>query len=424
MEYGTIPAKDILWQSYQPPVFYVVSAMVGNLAMNMGIAISLIPKILQFVSCFYGILTIIVIYMILKKVPLSDFSRLLAFGVVCFLPRHIYMSAMHSNDTVSSLSVAICTYLLLVALERKFSYFYLIMLSIAITIAVFTKYTSYVVIPIILPILVAGFLRQIIIPRKKLVIICLLLIAIPLLFLSAYFYSNFKTYGNPLPWNNAMLAPSEIQPRAESGLSFFDFKPWKTIRTPVLAPWNIDSFWTLIYSRMWFDIEPKFLDYIDQNQEWWSNYFGWLRGEKKFPSIIQLSTSTRFTGSALIAMGLVPLLLVTIGAFRSILGKLGTSNEINREGVIGLQIFSVLLLFNAAGIIALALKSPVYSSVKAAYFMSSLPAFAVFLGLGVMSCEKYRIVRWVLTFAFGCLFVLVALHILDIAQSLGFRLGR
>ncbi|MGV7225208.1 MAG: hypothetical protein ACQ9MH_27295 [Nitrospinales bacterium] len=45
MKFGTIPPKDALWQSYHPPVFYVISAMVGKLAMNTGIAIQQIPKI-------------------------------------------------------------------------------------------------------------------------------------------------------------------------------------------------------------------------------------------------------------------------------------------------------------------------------------------------------------------------------------------
>ena len=418
MEFWTIPPKDALWQSYHPPVFYVISAMVGELARNTGIAIRQIPKILQFISCLYGILTVGVLYLILKKVPLSEFSRLLAFGFACFLPRHIYMSAMHSNDTIAGLSVAVCVYLMLVALERKFSYPAAVMSSIAITVAIFTKYTSFVVIPMALSILAPAFLQRIIIPRKRLAIACLLLIVVPLLFLSAYCYSNIKDYGNPLPLNTAIANPAATQPRSESGVSFTDFKPWKSIRTPILAPWNIDSFWTLIYSRMWFDMEPKFICYTDQDLLLWGHYMKWLRGEKGFPSDIQLSPFTYFTGSALITMGLVPLLFIIIGACRSIFGKLGLRNEINSDVAIKSQIFLVLFLSNAAGIIHVALSTPIYSVMKATYFMGSLPAFAVFLGLGIMAFEKHRLARWMIAFVFGGLFVLVALHIVHIAYSL------
>ena len=50
--------------------------------------------------------------------------------------------------------------------------------------------------------------------------------------------------------------------------------------------------------------------------------------------------------------------------------------------------------------------------------MGSLPAFSVFLGLGVMAFEKHRLVRWMIAFVFGGLFVLVASHIVHIAYSL------
>lgn len=424
MKYGHIAPKDALWQSYQPPVFYVISALIGRLAQDMGVAVEHGLKILQFMPCLYDLLTVGVVYLILKKMPLSAFSRLLAFGFVCFLPRHIYMSAMHTNDTLSALFVALCVYLMLTALERKFPVVVTVPLSISITVALFTKYTAFVVIPMALFILTPVFLCQIILPRKKLIDTCLLLIFVPLVFLGSYCYSNFKDYHHPLPWNNAILAPANTQPKAESKLRFTDFKPWQTIKTPILTPRNISSFWTLIHSRMWFDVEPKFLYFQDPElvsketaeESWWPKYYQWLRGEKPFPYPIQLPPLVRFTGSALIALGLVPLLFIGIGICRSIFGTFSMRNKMYSEKVIKGQLLLVLLLFNTAGVIALALKSPVFSSVKAAYFLGSTPAFSVFLGLGVMACEKHRLVRWILSFAFGGLFVLVALHIVHIAS--------
>ena len=423
IKYGTLPPKDALWQSYQPPVFYVVSAIIGKLAISIGIPTLIIPKVLQFLPCLYGILTLGVIYLILRKSPLSDLARLIAFGVVCFLPVHIYSSAIHSNDTISNLFVAICAYLMLVTVERQFAYPSVALLSVVTTITLFTKYTAFVVVPMLLAILAPALFRRMIIPRKKLVTICLLLIAIPLFILGTYCYTNIRNYGDPLPLWRGWHDTVQIQPRGENGLKFFNFKPWESIRTPILAPWNIDSFWTLIYSRMWFDMEPKFLYFIDQNWTFWYRYFGWMRGENSFPLSIQLTPFTRFTGSMLIAMGLIPLLLVISGLYRSVFGKFFTRTESNREELTGMQIFPVLLIFNAAGIVALTLKAPVFSSMKATYFLNSLPAFAIFLGLGVMSCEKHRNVKWILIFFLSFLFVFVTVHVIHIAWSCGFRLA-
>ncbi len=86
--------------------------------------------------------------------------------------------------------------------------------------------------------------------------------------------------------------------------------------------------------------------------------------------------------------------------------------------------FPLLFMVNSCGIIAIALKAQVFSAMKALYFLNSLPSFAAFVGFGVDFCESYRFVRWSLTVFFCCLFVLVALHIVHIAASLSFVMGK
>src|SRR5581483_4848725 len=153
METGGIPAKDACFQCYHPPVFYWISAMIGKAALHAGLTMPHVRKLLQCVCCGYGVLTVGVCYLILKKFPLSEFARLLSFGAVCFLPRHIYMSAMNSNDTISYLFVAVTVYLAVLAFERRLSPVTLGALSVVLTIALFTKYTVFAAIPALL----AGF---------------------------------------------------------------------------------------------------------------------------------------------------------------------------------------------------------------------------------------------------------------------------
>jgi hypothetical protein len=86
--------------------------------------------------------------------------------------------------------------------------------------------------------------------------------------------------------------------------------------------------------------------------------------------------------------------------------------------VVKMNIFPALLFTNAVGIIALSVRLPVFSAMKASYFLTSLPAFAVFLSLGLMPCEKNKILKCIICIAFGVLFTLAILHILHIFQSL------
>jgi len=58
MQTGATPAKDACRQCYHPPVFYWISAIVGSVAAGMGCGGESLLKLLQFLSCLYGVLTL------------------------------------------------------------------------------------------------------------------------------------------------------------------------------------------------------------------------------------------------------------------------------------------------------------------------------------------------------------------------------
>jgi hypothetical protein len=416
MKYGIIPTKDACWECFHPPVFYWISAMIGNLAVAMGIKFPQMLKLLQFVCCFYGILTVGIVYLILRKLPLSDFSRFIAFSTVCFLPRLIYMSAMNSNDTISYLFVALSIYLLLIAIERKLSPVILLVLSIVISITLFTKYTSYVVLPVILVVFALLFYKRLIAPRKKILVTFILVLLIPMTLLGTYFISNTVNYGSPLPWNLKIMDPRLTQPRDADQMDFVSFKPWESIKTPIIVPGKMHSFWTLLYSGMWFDYNvPKFLYFLELDKDWWLHYWAWFRGEQSFPGDNpSMSDLTKAMGSGLIALGLFPLLLLICGLYNYFRGNWKSWIQANEIDVVKMSIFPTLLFSSAAVIIALTLRLPVFSTVKASYFLNALPAFAVFLSLGLMPCEKHKTLKWTIIIVFGVLFALASLHILHI----------
>lgn len=418
MDSGTLPAKDACFQCYHPPFFYWTSAMIGKAAEAMKIKMSQLLKLLQFLSCFYGICTLGIIFLILQKLPLSGFSRLLAFCAVCFLPRDIYMSAINSNDSISSLFVALSVYVLFLTIERSLHPFILLLLSIVISTAIFTKYTAYVVLPIVCIVFVSLFYRRLIASRKQVALSLILVLLLPITMLSAYFISNKKNYGSPLPGNIQKLNPLLTYPHDTPRLDFISFKPWESIRTAILVPGKMHSFWTLVYNGMWFDNEPKFLHFLDSNKCWWNHYYGWLKGKEKYPGDnLSLSPLTKITGVGLVTLGLFPFILILSGFYhfaRSWKGwQKGKGLDMAKMGI-----FPTLLLSNTAGIIALAIQWPVYSSMKASYFLISLPAFAAFLGLGLMLCEKNKKLKYTVVIIFCLLFGLVGVHILQIVHSL------
>jgi len=420
LQYGTIPAKNDCWECFQPPVFYAVSAKVGRLIFKMGANRQQVKKILQFICCFYSILNIGVIYLILNKLNLSDFSRIIAFGFVCFLPRDIYMAAMHSNDTMSYLFVSIFIYTLVLSVDNNFRIKNLILLAIIMTITLFIKYNTLVVIPIALSVFAVSLIN---LPKskrnKRIVAFCLTLL-VPFLFFGTYMFHNIKKYGSALP-GNYELFPNliESQPRGYVRLNFLNFKPWESIETPILTPGKLSSFWTLIYSGMWFDTEPKFLCFMDSNTAWWRHYFAWGNGFRRFPGPNpSMSRLTLLEGSGLITLGLFPLILGIIGAFNLYSRERNAWINSDWVEISKMSIFPILFIANTAGIIAITTKLPFYSFMKASFFLISLPAFAVFLGLGVMACEPQAILKRAITIIFIILFTLVFFHIFHIASAL------
>lgn len=417
MNTGNIPAHDDCWQCYHPPVFYGISALTGRLALAGGVKPPQLPKLLQFLVCLYGILTLGILAAILNRLPVSEYSRLIAFGTACFLPRHIYMSALHSNDAISYLFVSLSVYLLLLAIDKKLPVTILSLTSVVMTLTLFTKFTSFVILPVGLCAFALLAYYRLFASQKQAALTLVMVFLIPAASLGVFLGSNLKTTGSALPWNVEQLDPSRTQPRDQEQMDFFSFKPWDCILgPPMLAPGKIHSFWTLVYSGMWFDNEPKFLFYLDVHPAWWKHYYAWLRGEKDYPGDNRwLSALTRFTAMALLSLGLVPFGLILIGGYRYFQGL--WKQAVNPVDQIKLSLFPTLLFFNVIGMIALAIRLPVFSAAKATYLLNSLSAFCVLLCLGLMPLEMHRRRQSIFTIIFSVIFFLSGLHILEIVSA-------
>lgn len=417
MKTGAIPAKDACFQCYQPPVFYCVSAAVGLAAQGVGLAPGHVVKIMQGLNCVYGILTLIVIYLILGHFDLPPGARLVAFGVACFLPRLIYMSAVNANDSLSYLCVAATILVTIIAVERGLSPSWSGTLGLVATVTIFSKYTAFAVLPMIVTVVIWTAVSGVV-SWKRGAAALLLAFAPPMAVLGSYMASNIARYGNPLPWNVGMYDPSVERPRDVEPIRFESFKPWEFLGHPVLAPGKLHSFWTLAYSGMWFDTEPLFQCYLDSNRAWWSRYYAWYRGEAPFPgNNPAVGWLTTATADGLLTLGLVPLGLGVVGTAAWVFGQRHRATgpgRVHNPIAAGLL---VLAAFNAVGIIWLVHRLPVYCSMKASYLLEALPAFALFLATGWLTLARTRWLRAALGTALGLQFLLAAVHIVDIVVA-------
>jgi hypothetical protein len=413
---GEIPDKFACFQCYQPPVFYAVSALFGKIFLGLGAGTPALFKFLQFINCLFDVLTVWVAYLIMRRLPLSGFARTIAFGTLALLPRHIYMAAMHGNDTLAYLLVALSLYLLLFIVERRDRPIHLVLLSVAISAALFTKYTTFALLPAVALTLLMLLAPPFGLKLKQVAAKGALVLLLPLVLFTGYMAHNQQQYGTPLPYNDRIYDPATKQPRDPGGADFTSFKPWLFVESPYLKPGQVSSFWTLVYSSMWFDTEPKFLMFMDSDRYWWIGYYQWLQGGAPYPEQPRQGSSMFMSvGSALESLGLVPLFLGVSG-IAVLLGRLLARREwldFSRY-----QMFLVLMLCNAAGIILLAMKMPVFTAMKGSYLLNSLPAFGVLIALGVSYWERYRPAKLVMSCLFSALFLVVLLHLGDLVLSM------
>jgi len=419
MESGSIPAKDACWQCYHPPIFYWVSAQIGNLAVYLGANPAHLFKILHLIPCLYGIATLAFIYLILNRLPLSDFSKIIALTTACFLPRNIYMSAIHSNDSMSYLLVALSIYLLLVAIDREYPVKLLIAVGISIAGAIFVKYTAFILFPVVLNLFFLAYFFSDKISGRSAVSRLIITLMIPFVVMCASSIANLKNYGTPLPWNINQVDPEDYQYRDESPLDFVRFTPWESLKSPILKPGNMHHFWDVIHNGMWFDNEPRFLYFLDSDNSWWKKYYAWLRGEVEFPGDNKtLPLLTKIVGFGGITLGLVPLILILGGVLLHIKEEIWTFLGVRSIGRLKKSLFPVLLVGNVVGIIILALRLQVFSAMKASYLLPCLPASVFYIAMGVMRIEKNILLKRAVVTCYGVIIVLVSLHVLHIYWTL------
>ena len=415
---GKIPAVDACWQCYQPPVFYLFSAILAKLALGVQLPAAGLDKFLQFVTCFFSLLNLWVLMLIVRRFPFPNGCRLLLFALICVLPRDVYMAGMHSNDTATYFAISLSVYLAM-RLMTEDRLWLPVALGVVGSLALLTKYTAFVVIPVILAAVGWRFLSS----RAgglKMIRGAAVAVLLPVLVLGSFLTYNQHHYGRLLPHNDQLFDPATRYVRESATADFVSFTPWKFIQTPLLVPGQVSSFWTVAYTGLWFDTEPRYVTFVGGDLRWWEAYMGWLRGKGPFPGVpVALPPAVKIVGSVLEAVGLVPLLLAGIG------GVAAARTAMRRQGGALAESGLAVLLFllgsaTVAGIVILAIKMPVFSAMKASYFLGAVPAFGYFIGRGLSALPEKSVWRPALNAGLVAVILFCVVHLLQVISQ--FRL--
>lgn len=444
------PRPDEGWQTYQPPLYHALGAVVysgtRSIAESLGAttesAHAAGRKAVQFVSAIAGCIALIFVWMILKCVfGARPALATLGLAVAAFLPRHVYLSGMATNDSLATMWMTIAMCALIRWHASGGAVRWAIVAGVTCGLAMLTKAYGLATLGVMVAAAPLAVLARIgkarddtIAPRAEagdrqisacptpsvgqvlaggaaMIMFALLVGAWP-------YARNARLCGSPFVSNYDLL-PHAIwhqPPGRVSDVSFTSFRLGAVMDHPWLHITTVDSFWTQIYAEAWFDSGTTMTLYhyhpfARHISRAWSN-------DEKSPMerfVDQLSWESDVTpaselaaGRALLALGLIPTALMLVGL---VVGMA----RISRSFPIGL--LAVNLLANLAIPVFQTIRQPHFSSMKATFCIGALASGAVLVAFGAeaLGWRRRRWLRGAVVVNFTLLGVVLAMHLVHVA---------
>lgn len=274
-----LPKPTECWSCYHPPLFYLTGAVAFEATSRLATLGGANPaaahdaggKAVQFVSVIAGCITLVLCWRILVVTgPWPDLCVAAGLGVVAFLPAHIRMSAMATNDVFAQMWMTAMLLMVLRARRTGWATFSCILVGVMAGAATLSKAYGMVSVAFALFACALGRDKE---PGeasevgqalpsdkvrgpwtalwKRLALVgvtCVVVGGEPSI-------RNMWISGKPIVDNFELFdSRQKIQPPASlAGVSFFSFRPGALFQHPWLHMTTVDSFPTELFARLWFD---------------------------------------------------------------------------------------------------------------------------------------------------------------------------
>ena len=161
LDHRSIPLANEGWETYQPPLFYLASAIVMSLS-RLFLAQSRALYSLKLIPFLCGMGQICLAYFAARIVfPNSKTKQALSVAIAALIPMNIYISSYFSNESLSAflMGLAILVTIIILNSNRSSSKLYCI-LGLVIGLALLTKFTILTILPVIFLVLLYKLLSE------------------------------------------------------------------------------------------------------------------------------------------------------------------------------------------------------------------------------------------------------------------------
>jgi len=364
------------WEMFQPPLYYFLSAIVYRLFGGESAEPGSL-KAVQIMGMLSGIANACFTLFVLRKLFRRNYLiQLLGFSVVAFLPMCFYMNPLISNEIFSGSVISLAIYLLIrYGFEKRIKIHHALIMGAGVGLALLSKYTASFVFLTAATVLIIRVLKNPATRRREMTALVIFLAVV--FAISGWLYiRNLVKFHDPFigNWDNI------------SGYHYEQIHGYRTpgfylkfgsvfLHEPERSRWA--SFWDGKYGSMWMDTHSSFLKLSEER--------------------------VNLYGGIIIFLALLPSAAILLGFCQSLRSAF-QSARCNPD--LALVMVSALTMLS---LISFTMEVPFFSTIKAFFYLSLLPAIAVFAGKGL-----YTMVRDLGKFRFILYANLIILYLLII----------
>jgi len=266
---GTLPRHGDFWQAYQPPLFYVLSALIGSVWTAFAGHLSLgILKVLPWLS---SCANVFLSWLIAREIFGKDSPKtLFVAGLAFLLPMNIYMSAFISNEVFSSAVSSLVLFLSFRMLAREGCGFrYCFVSGFFAGLALLSKYTFVVFLPVCA--LFVAWRREAADSRPVYSVFKAVLLLLTAAFVAGWFYLRTHSFTGSMFIEQMELFGVWQIPGFRTLSYFTGFG--EALRQPFIGA-SFHSFWDLVYSTLWGDGLVGGMSILPAHYLWNMDYAG------------------------------------------------------------------------------------------------------------------------------------------------------
>jgi sorbitol-specific phosphotransferase system component IIC len=365
---GRIPLATQGWQMFQSPLYYVISAIVWSVPLTQSFDTTHAMMLLRFIPLLCGLLQVELAYRAGRYV-FPNRQDLQIWGIIIggLLPMNLYISQAVGNEPLSGLLSACAVVVglhLLVSKDDVVPDRYFIFLGVALGLALLTKVTAVLLVPMAVLVVIHVLLKR----RQSVRYITLrILLVIGTIFVISgwYYIRNWMELGRPFVggWESTTWWQD---PGYRTVADFLAFG--RSLSSPIYAA--VQGFWDSLYSTLWLDGGLSGIGVYKYRPPW--NYDFMLSGT---------------------LLSLVPTAGLLIGILTTLFRPSSGAYEAQLLSVFCLAIFVSALLY-------LYVTVPVWSTAKATYSLGITPCYAIVCVTGLDVLSRNDLLRAAIN---GCL---------------------